>query len=79
MLYTILYMNLASSTFATLYFEGPHNRGEVLQAAKKRFKDLDDQVTTMIVAIMPGKPEIVLPGEFIIERNSFTPKKISNT
>jgi hypothetical protein len=79
MLYTILYMNMASSTFATLYFEGPHNRGEVLQAAKKKFKGLDDHVTTMVVAIMPGKPEIVLPGEFVIDRESSTPRKISNT
>ena len=78
MLYTILILNLKSSTFEAATFEGPHERVKAFSAAKAKFPHFDDRVNFMMVAIMPGRHEIVLPGEFIIERNSSKPKKLSS-
>lgn len=78
MLYTILILNLKSSMFEVATFEGPHERVMAFSAAKNKFPHFDDHVNFMMVAIIPGKHEIVLPGEFIIERDSSKPKKLSS-
>jgi len=78
MLYTILYLDLKTSKFEAAYFEGPHERSRVFGAARSKFPNLDNQTSSMIVAILPGKQEVVLPGDFVIDRGEFKSKLLSS-